>query len=183
MKCMYSYENGDYCLKHSHGAADVHCTGEDGCPDFKPNKTFTIGKPIRVTADMIGEADFSLTKDLIQRIAEAQDIVLKEEIKANTVVINGHRYGMLKNRPGLIPTVFGMRLETRVDMPDNYDFIVQYREPEPMTNYDRLISKTPEELAEYLSSICYDFWKMFVDDPKKMWLDWLKSPVDDGGTE
>lgn len=53
----------------------------------------------------------------------------------------------------------------------------------PMTNYDRLISKTPEELAEYLSSICYDFWKMFVDDPKKMWLDWLKSPVDDGGGE
>lgn len=33
-KCIYSYEDGDYCLKHSHGAADVHCTGEDGCPDF-----------------------------------------------------------------------------------------------------------------------------------------------------
>ena len=51
-----------------------------------------------------------------------------------------------------------------------------------LTNYDRLISKTPEELAEYLSSICYDFWKMFVDDPKKMWLDWLKSPVEEEQT-
>lgn len=48
----------------------------------------------------------------------------------------------------------------------------------PPTNYDLLVSKTPEELAEYLSSICYDFWKMFVDDPKRMWLDWLKAPAD-----
>lgn len=46
------------------------------------------------------------------------------------------------------------------------------------TNADRIRAMTDEQLAEYLSNICYDFWKMFVDDPKKMWLDWLKSPVE-----
>lgn len=56
--------------------------------------------------------------------------------------------------------------------------------PSYKTNYDCLISKTPEEMAEYLSSICYELWKMFSDDPKKTWLDWLKSQVevDDGAT-
>lgn len=148
MKCMYSYEDGDYCLKHSHGAADVHCTGEDGCPDFTPNKTFTLGKPFRVTADMIGETDFSLTKDLLERIVEAQNIALKNEIEANAVVVNGRKYGMLKNHPGLTPTVFGMRLETRVDMPDDWDFFVQQRPPQAKTNADRIRGMSDEELAE-----------------------------------
>lgn len=46
------------------------------------------------------------------------------------------------------------------------------------SNADRIRAMTDEELAEYLSSICYELWKMFVDDPKKTWLDWLKSQVD-----
>lgn len=44
----------------------------------------------------------------------------------------------------------------------------------PKTNADHIRSMTDEELAEYLANICYDLWKMFVTDPKKMWLDWLR---------
>lgn len=42
------------------------------------------------------------------------------------------------------------------------------------TNADRIRSMTDEELAEYLDGVCHDLWQMFVKDPKKMWLDWLK---------
>ena len=37
----------------------------------------------------------------------------------------------------------------------------------PITNYDRIISKTPEELAEWLEAHCYQYG----------WLDWLKQEV------
>lgn len=43
-----------------------------------------------------------------------------------------------------------------------------------MTNADKIRSMTDEELAEYLDGICHDLWQMFVKDPQKMWLDWLK---------
>ena len=46
------------------------------------------------------------------------------------------------------------------------------------SNADRIRQMSDEELAKYLSNICYDLWEMFVDDPKKMWLDWLKAPVE-----
>ena len=49
MKCIHSYEDGDYCLKHSHGAADTHCAGEDGCPDFA---TKTNADRIRAMTDV-----------------------------------------------------------------------------------------------------------------------------------
>ena len=45
---------------------------------------------------------------------------------------------------------------------------------EPQTNADRIRAMTDEELAEYLDGVCHDLWQMFVKDPKKMWLDWLK---------
>lgn len=44
----------------------------------------------------------------------------------------------------------------------------------PMSNYDRLISKTPEELAEWLSCNCTgDGYGNGAED----WLDWLKQEV------
>lgn len=44
----------------------------------------------------------------------------------------------------------------------------------PKTNADCIRAMSDEELAEYLDGVCHDFWQMFVKDPKKMWLDWLK---------
>ena len=44
----------------------------------------------------------------------------------------------------------------------------------PKTNADRIRAMTDEELAEYLDGVCHDLWQIFVKDPQKMWLDWLK---------
>jgi len=46
-----------------------------------------------------------------------------------------------------------------------------------MTNGDRIRSMLDEELADYLDGVCHDLWQMFVADPQKMWLDWLKQEV------
>ena len=48
----------------------------------------------------------------------------------------------------------------------------------PQTNADRIRSMTDEELAEYLDGVCHDLWQMFVADPQKMWLDWLKQEAE-----
>ena len=45
------------------------------------------------------------------------------------------------------------------------------------TNADRIRAMSDEELAEYLDGVCHDLWQMFVKDPQKMWLDWLKQEV------
>lgn len=51
-------------------------------------------------------------------------------------------------------------------------------EKKPQTNADRIRAMTDEELAEYLDGVCHDLWQMFVKDPKKMWLDWLKQEAE-----
>lgn len=49
----------------------------------------------------------------------------------------------------------------------------------PITNADRIRAMTDEELAEYLDGVCHDLWEMFVKDPQKMWLEWLRQEVED----
>lgn len=49
-----------------------------------------------------------------------------------------------------------------------------YSTIEVKANADKLRSMSDDELAEYLANICYDFWAMLDDDPKKVWLDWLR---------
>lgn len=41
-------------------------------------------------------------------------------------------------------------------------------QPKPVTNYDRIISKTPEELADFLNNVNPRLWK------HETWLDWLR---------
>lgn len=65
-----------------------------------------------------------------------------------------------------------------------------YTPPLPQTNYDRLISKTPEELAEWIMrepfigcfAVCPPGTKDGEVCPtspcEQCWLNWLKSPVD-----
>lgn len=52
--------------------------------------------------------------------------------------------------------------------PDNKDCFEQ------MTEYDRLISKTPEEMAVFLASMN----NVNIIFTKADWLDWLRSPVE-----
>lgn len=65
-------------------------------------------------------------------------------------------------------------------------------EPKPQTNYDLIISKTPEELAENFASRCCPLKDQFYncgkinkkdfswEDCKSCWLDWLRREASDG---
>ena len=120
--------------------------------------------------------------ELMESILKAKEQMLRHNIEANSVTLNGRKYGMLiESLPSNIkPTIFGMAVKADYALPDDYDFLVQYEPPQPKTNADRIRSMTDEELAEYLDGVCHDLWQMFVKDPKKMWLDWLKQEVPNG---
>lgn len=60
-----------------------------------------------------------------------------------------------------------------------------YGEPKPATHYDRLISKTPEELAELFSHLCCPYsvgGKVDCNAEnkgcKECWLGWLKQEAE-----
>lgn len=59
----------------------------------------------------------------------------------------------------------------------NYMGVPDRFEPKPQTNADRLRAMSDEEMAEYLDHIAHDLFAMFVADPKKMWLDWLREKI------
>ena len=64
----------------------------------------------------------------------------------------------------------------------NFDELYKRRigeilKPKPQTNYDLLISKTPEELAEYLSDIAG--WISEYEGKAHALLKWLKEPVEE----
>ena len=52
-------------------------------------------------------------------------------------------------------------------------------ETKPLTNYDSLISKTPEEMANALASVETGV-NTYGDDVYYHWLSWLKSPAKEG---
>jgi len=120
--------------------------------------------------------------ELIERIRTAQDKMLEKKMTANTVVLNGKKYGCLFE-PGFHPSICGLTAEL-ANLPDNMDFIVQYRVPQPKTNADKLRSMTDEELAGFLTTD--DMCGLICGDPlacegqcKQKMLDWLKKEADD----
>lgn len=129
--------------------------------------------------------------ELCEAILTAQEEMLKCKVEANSITLNGKKYGKLIENcpPNMKPTIFGMAVKADYALPDDYDFLVQYEPSQPQTNYDRLISKTPEELA----IICEDGCPPHYGCPpikreemglrsvcQKCWLDWLKAPAEEG---
>lgn len=113
--------------------------------------------------------------ELMQSILAAQEQMLQHSIEANSVTLNGRKYGKLIENlpPNMKPTVFGMAVKADYALPDDYDFLVQYEPPQPKTNADRIRSMTDEELADWIwgaetAGRAYGPWG------KKAWLDWLK---------
>lgn len=114
--------------------------------------------------------------ELIERILAVQEIMLKHDIEANSVTLNGRKYGkLIENCPyNMKPTIFGMAVKADYALPDDYDFLVQYEPPQPKTNADRIRAMTDEELAKKMSGLesfaltCGGGW------PPEKWLDWLK---------
>lgn len=137
---------------------------------------------------MIGGERTGIQMDeLINGIVSAQEELLKDRIVANTVILNGKRYGKLI-QAGFHPTICGMSCDF-APLPDDFAFAVQYRmEPkQPESNADRIRAMSDEELAVLLEGcICpSDPCKKVVNrerqpDKKRCqscWLDWLQSPV------
>ena len=87
--------------------------------------------------------------ELVKSILKAQEEMLKYKIEANSVTLNGRKYGKLIENcpPNMKPTIFGMAVKAAYDMPDDYDFLVQYEPPQPKTNGDHIRSMTDKELA------------------------------------
>ena len=116
--------------------------------------------------------------ELIERIRTAQDKMFEEKLTANTVVLNGKKYGCLFEL-GYRPSICGLTAEL-ANLPDNMDFIVQYRVPQPKTNYDRLRAMIDEELAEFLTTedmcelICAPAPPHCDGQCKQKMLDWLR---------
>ena len=94
--------------------------------------------------------------ELMKSILTAQEQMLKYSIEANSVTLNGRKYGKLIENlpPNMKPTIFGMAVKAEYAMPDDYDFLVQYEPPHPQTNGDNFRAMTDEELAEWLACNC-----------------------------
>ena len=87
-----------------------------------------------------------LYKDLFEKIATAQEELLKHCVEANTVIINGKKYAKLARemelcRFGDTPMIFGLAVEAAYNLPDDWEFIVQHRAQPPMSQYDKLIAE------------------------------------------
>ena len=126
----------------------------------------------------------SIYDELCDAIFHAQEEMLKENIEANSVTLNGRKYWKIipVNDPYLKPTIFGMAVSVDYTMPDSVDFTVQYVQPKPrwkMTNGDKIRAMSDEELATWLGDMLgvYPFgteqWN------REKWLDWLKEEVEE----
>ena len=94
---------------------------------------------------------------LMQRILDAQEQMLKHEVEANTVIINGNKYGDLARDinackyTSFTPCIFGMAAVAD-NLPNDYDFIIQHRTMQPITEYERLVNEN-NDLKRKLKAI------------------------------
>lgn len=123
--------------------------------------------------------------ELCEAILTAQEEMLKYKVEANSVTLNGRRYGKLIENcpPNIKPTIFGMTVKSDCALPDDYDFLVQYEPPQPQTNADRIRAMSDEELAEFLGKVSAGGYGMCApghydctgkDSCAPCWLDWLR---------
>lgn len=124
--------------------------------------------------------------ELMESILTAQEQMLQHSIEANSVTLNGRKYGKLIENlpPNMKPTVFGMAVKADYALPDDYDFLVQYEPPRPKTNADIIRGMSDEKLAEWITELtdCTVYPHTRKDAPcvsigqtcAASWLDWLK---------
>ena len=125
--------------------------------------------------------------ELMNSILTAQEQMLKHSIEANSVTLNGRKYGKLIENlpPNIKPTIFGMAVKADYALPDDYDFLVQYEPPKPKSNADRIREMTDEELAEWFGThaCCMNdpfFCSKTGGSCKACWIDWLRQEATDG---
>ena len=129
--------------------------------------------------------------ELMESIMTAKEQMLQHSIEANSVTLNGRKYGKLIENlpPNMKPTVFGMAVKADYALPDDYDFLVQHEPPKPKTNGNAIRSMTDEELADWLGVYCNGQTAQEAGKPcisgmgscEECWLDWLKQEaISDG---
>ena len=132
--------------------------------------------------------------ELCEAILTAQEEMLKCKVEANSVTLNGRKYGRLIENcpPNMKPTIFGMAVKADYALPDDYDFLVQYDPPQPQTNADRIRGMTDEELAFWMTTnvtccscpvdldACHNFEISGELSCEEILLGWLKAPVEEG---
>lgn len=113
--------------------------------------------------------------ELMKSILTAQEQMLQHSIEANSVTLNGRKYGKLIENfpPNMKPTVFGMAVKADYALPDDYDFLVQYEPPQAKTNADRLRAMSDEELARFLDNNG-SLWGHDIVSTADDWLAWLR---------
>lgn len=118
--------------------------------------------------------------ELMKSILTAQEQMLQHSIEANSVTLNGRKYGKLIENlpPNMKPTVFGMAVKSDYALPDDYDFLVQYEPPQPETHADRIRAMTDEELAHLLHSAEEHLFTGNLWNYEK-WTEWLKQEAND----
>lgn len=135
--------------------------------------------------------------ELMKSILTAQEQMLQHSIEANSVTLNGRKYGQLIENlpPNIKPTIFGMAVKADYALPDDYDFLVQYEPAQPKTNADRIRAMTDEELAEFITPVkCVDCRLLDCGVEEEMLngkrrtcqervLDWLKQEAKDERTD
>ena len=96
--------------------------------------------------------------ELFQRIADAKEKLLENQVRANTVIINGRKYGMLgfqiqdSLRNGCTPSLVGLSANSTCALPDDFDFIVTDQPFPPQSEFDRLRNEN-KRLRERLRTI------------------------------
>lgn len=115
---------------------------------------------------------------LFEKILTAHEMLLKDQIIANTVVLNGNKFAKWV-KPGYRPTIFGMAVEYD-NLPEDIDFFVQYKEPKSMTKADRIRAMTDKELARFLSfQVQGGEYIEHAGMRLNHWLEWLKEEIDE----
>lgn len=116
-------------------------------------------------------------EELLKRIIAAKDQMLKDNIEANTIMLNGNKYGYLK-RPGYTPMLFGMKVETE-NMPEEYDFMLMNKQNFFMfrSNADRIRSMSDKELAEWIFELLWKY-DSECENSSKDWLFWLRGKTE-----
>lgn len=127
-------------------------------------------------------------EELMKNILTAQEQMLQNNIEANSVTLNGRKYGKLIENlpPNIKPTIFGMAVKADYALPDDYDFLVQYEPPKPKTNRDSLRAMTDEELAKFFYDTDTEIpWcdecRSHHEEPngcEKCMVDWLKEEAE-----
>ena len=63
------------------------------------------------------------SKDLIESIITAHAYMEEQGIRPTVIVLNEHKYSVLRNTKDRVLAIFGMEV-IHADLPDNYDFYI-----------------------------------------------------------